>query len=321
MAAELLDTVLLLALPASGKSEARAYMDSLTPEQCREEFHMGPTVQLDDYPYVHMMRCVDEALYELGAEGLFFWSPDRPFRDSIDWGTLIHLVNEDYAWLRSGTAPEPVDPGRWILERLDNARLRARGQALLSGLKPDVFDKVAAALRAEAAKLVAERKKQCKIDLEGKTIVIEFARGGPQGSRMPIEAPSGYQYSLSQLSDDILGRASILYIWVTPEESRRKNDARADPDDPGSILFHGVPSEVMYWEYGCDDIEYLLDKSPHENTVSFLARGKQYDLKFGRLDNREDKTTFIHKPPEQWTEEEKAPLHAELRKAMAQLVE
>src|SRR5438445_6161715 len=52
---EILDVLLLLALPASGKSEVRRYLASLSPEQCRGDFHLGPTVQLDDYPYVHMM--------------------------------------------------------------------------------------------------------------------------------------------------------------------------------------------------------------------------------------------------------------------------
>jgi len=41
---KLIDTLLLLALPASGKSEVRKYLASLTPEQCRNELHMGPTV-------------------------------------------------------------------------------------------------------------------------------------------------------------------------------------------------------------------------------------------------------------------------------------
>ena len=62
-----LDVVLLLALPASGKSEVRRYMASLTPEQCRNEFHLGPTVQLDDYPYVHMMRRVSQELRSRAA--------------------------------------------------------------------------------------------------------------------------------------------------------------------------------------------------------------------------------------------------------------
>ena len=168
--------------------------------------------------------------------------------------------------------------------------------------------------------MVEERRAQCAIDLTGKTIVIEFARGGPQGSRMPIEAPNGYQYSLSQLSDDILGRSAILYIWVTPEESRRKNDARADPDNPGSILFHGVPMEVMLWEYGCDDMDYLLENSPVQGKLAFLARGKQYNLRVGRFDNRVDKTTFVRDPKEEWKEEDIEAIHVELKKAMAQLV-
>ena len=40
MAANLLDTVLLLALPASGKSEVRTYMSTLSQEQCENEFHV-----------------------------------------------------------------------------------------------------------------------------------------------------------------------------------------------------------------------------------------------------------------------------------------
>ena len=318
-ASQLLDTVLLLALPASGKSEARTFMDTLTPEQCREEFHMGPTVQLDDFPYVHMMRRVDEELYKLGLEGLYFWSPDRPFKDEIDWGTLIHLVNEDYSWLRAGKAPSPEDPGAWILDRLDAARLAARGAPILSLLSPEVRDTVAAALRDEAAELVKERHDLCAIDLTGKTVVIEFARGGPQGSRLPIPAPCGYQYSLSQLSDDILKRSVILYIWVTPEESRRKNDARADPDDPGSILHHGVPMEVMLWEYGCDDMDHLIDTSPVPGHVAILARGKQYNLKVSRFDNRNDLTTFVRDPKETWNEEDVKAIHEELKVTMARL--
>ena len=318
-ASQLLDTVLLLALPASGKSEARTFMSSLTPDQCVDEFHMGPTVQLDDFPYVHLMRRVDEELYKLGQEGLFFWSPDRTFKDMIDWGTLIHLVNEDYAWLRSGKAPSTDDPGEWILDRIEQARLAARGAPAISRLTPDVRATVAAGLRTEAADLLKERQEQNAIDLEGKTIVIEFARGGPQGSRMPIEAPCGYQYSLSQLSDDILSRSAILYIWVTPEESRRKNDARADPDDPGSILNHGVPMEVMLWEYGCDDMEHLIQTSPVEGHVCIIARGKQYNLKVTRFDNRDDLTTFVRTPRETWKEEDIKAIHEELKVTMARL--
>src|SRR5213594_810937 len=83
-----LEVLLLLALPASGKSEVRRYLAHLTPQQCRDEFHLGPTVQLDDYPYVQLRR--------RGADGAFFDSDEQPMKESRDWGTLIELLNEDY---------------------------------------------------------------------------------------------------------------------------------------------------------------------------------------------------------------------------------
>src|SRR5512142_659313 len=92
-----IDVLLLLALPASGKSEVRRYLAHLSPEQARDDFHMGPTVQLDDFPYVHLMRRIDDELAAIAHRRLFFQSPDRPYQSPLDWGTLIELVNEDYA--------------------------------------------------------------------------------------------------------------------------------------------------------------------------------------------------------------------------------
>ena len=105
---KIIDVLLLLALPASGKSEVRRYMANLTPEQCRDELHMGPTVQLDDYPYVHMMRRVSEELRKRGHDGVFFDSGDLPMKEPRDWGTLIELLNEDFEDLahRSKWSPE-----------------------------------------------------------------------------------------------------------------------------------------------------------------------------------------------------------------------
>src|SRR5439155_10257299 len=92
-----IDVLLLLALPASGKSEVRRYLAHLTPEQCRDDFHIGPTVQLDDYPCVHMMRRVSQELRARGQDGVFFDSDDQPMKEPRDWGTLVELLNEDYA--------------------------------------------------------------------------------------------------------------------------------------------------------------------------------------------------------------------------------
>jgi len=90
--AQLLDTILLFSLPASGKSEVRRYLASLTPDQCRNDFHMGPTLQLDDYPYVHLMHRIDDELKANGLGYAYYHGPSRPFRDNWTWAVLIELL-------------------------------------------------------------------------------------------------------------------------------------------------------------------------------------------------------------------------------------
>jgi hypothetical protein len=148
---------------------------------------------------------------------------------------------------------------------------------------------------------------------------MECARGGRQGSSMPLPAPYGYLYSLAQLSEPILERASILYVWVTPEESRRKNTERADPNDPGSILHHGVPMPVMLGDYGCDDMEWLIGQSDHPDTVRIEAHGKTFHLPVARFDNRKDKTTFVRGEQAQWRKDDVQALHGGLSEAFARL--
>ena len=99
---------------------------------------------------------------------------------------------------------------------------------------------------------------------------------------------------------EILENAVILYIWVTPEESRRKNADRADPNDPGSNLHHGVPMAVMLGDYGCDDMEYLVNNTEVENTLTIAAHGKTYHIPIGIFDNRVDKTSFLRAEPDKW---------------------
>ena len=73
----LLDTVLLTALPASGKSEVRRYLALQDARTVAEDFHMGPTVQLDDSPYVHMMRRISQEMTAAKTSGLRGLSPRR----------------------------------------------------------------------------------------------------------------------------------------------------------------------------------------------------------------------------------------------------
>ena len=169
--------------------------------------------------------------------------------------------------------------------------------------------------------MLREKQENYTDTLEGKTLVIEFARGGPQGASLPLPDSYGYRYSLSQLSEPILEKAAILYIWVTPEESRRKNQERADPDDPGSILHHGVPIDVMLGDYGCDDLDWLEENSSKPGTVTVEVYGKVFHLPVGRFDNRVDKTSFIRNQKSDWKPEEISAVHEGLKGALDKIAE
>lgn len=317
--AKILDTVLLLALPASGKSEVRRYLKLLPPDSARDDFHMGPTVQLDDFPYVHMMRRLDDELETRGKARAFFHSGERPFIDTRDWGTLIKLVGEDHADLVAKRKSAPASAAGLLLERIEKAAQAVGIAPRLKGLDAATRKAVEAALEKEAAEMLAEKHANYPDSLAGKTLVIEFARGGPDKSAMPLPPPLGYRYSLAQLPASILEKAVILYVWVTPEESRRKNTARTDPNDPGSILHHGVPMEVMLNDYGCDDMDWLEKASKAPGTVTVEAHGRTFVLPMARFDNRVDKTSFLREDKAKWAPADVKAVHEGLKAALDSL--
>jgi hypothetical protein len=310
-----IDVLLLCALPASGKSEVRRYLDLLTPEECNEQFGIGHTVQLDDYPYVHMMRRTSEELRALGQEAVFFDSGNLPMKNPLDWGTLMELLNEDYHDLINKNKPAPACATTWLMERFDACRTKVGADAFWKTLGDDDRAHLIKELGPESKKLLDDKVKEVPDSLDGKTVVVEFARGGAHGSDMPLPDPWGYQYSLRMLCPEMLEKASILYIWVSPEESRRKNDERTDPNDPGSILNHGVPIEVMMNDYGCDDMAYLLETTEVPESVTIKAHGQTYHLPLGRFDNRVDRTTFIRGEKADWSAENVDLLQKGMREA------
>ena len=156
--ADILETVLLLALPASGKSEVRRYLAQLSPDECCRDFHMGPTVQLDDFPYVHMMRRIDDELAARDRPRAFFAAPDRPFRDPRDWGTLIELINEDYADLVARRRQNVTSAAQLLFDRLDAASLKVGLPARLASLDGDLHGALAAALDGEARAMLDEKE-------------------------------------------------------------------------------------------------------------------------------------------------------------------
>jgi hypothetical protein len=293
------DVILLVALPASGKSEIRKLLKNINENELKRDFHIGKNLQLDDFPYVHMMRRIDDELEKMGIERIFFHSPLKPFKNPYDWGTLTELINMDYKDMLE-LKKYNIDPGKWLIDRIETSSKKVGIGERLYKLDKEILDKLSKKISDEAKKILDDKYSNYTNDFSDKTIIIEFARGGKDGSSMPLEEPFGYEYSFKMLDDDILEKAVVLYIWVTPEESRRKNYERANPNDPGSILHHGVPIDVMINDYGCDDIFYLAENSEKKGTITVNKNNKKFHLPFAYFDNRVDKTSFLRDDVSKW---------------------
>ncbi len=109
---------------------------------------------------------------------------------------------------------------------------------------------------------------------EKMTTLIEFARGGENGI---FEA-------MNYLHEDILKRATLLYIKVSYEESVRKNRRRAKPGMEDSILHHSLPDEKMDFYYKTNDWEKLAAKNPDYIEV------KGFKVPYAVFENEPEKT-------------------------------
>lgn len=278
------DTLLLLGLPASGKSVIRQRLSTIAAGPSDVGAAVGPTIQLDDFPYVHLMWRVDEALAELGHEKLFYEPQYEQLHDLRDFTTLIRLLDEDYAALDDASPARIPDAGPWIVERLSRARAFAGVGPLTDQLEPGTIRAVGRAIEGEAASFArdwcARRRPR-----DG-TVVIEFARGGPEGTRPPLAPPFGYAHALECLSPTLLRRAMVLYVWVTPAESRTRNRRRATLGAEGSTLRHAVPERAMRESYGVDDMDQLIATSGRPGTLEVRAHGSVFHLPVARVDNR-----------------------------------
>jgi hypothetical protein len=107
-----------------------------------------------------------------------------------------------------------------------------------------------------------------------KTTLVEFARGGD----------NGIAEALSYLHEDILKKASLVYIKVSYEESVRKNRRRARKGQEDSILYHSLPDEKMDFYYKTNDWEKLAAKDPDYIEV------KGFKIPYGVFENEPEKT-------------------------------
>jgi hypothetical protein len=289
-------------------------------EVATRDFGLGPTVQLDDYPYVHLMRRINDEILRLGGPPVFFASNEGPFLEGGDWATLIELVNEDYAAL--GIEPSvPAEPTAWMLQRFDRARRAVGLNPPFDELPEELLIAIEAELDDEIAEFDRERLATLASYEPGvSTVLIEFARGGPEGTEPPLPDPHGYAFSLRYLSPGILRRAAALYVWVTPEESRRRNVDRAIPGLEGdaSILHHGVPEVVMRGDYGVDDFLWLLERGGGR-IIKVDAGDATVAIPSTIFDNRTDHTSFLRADQSEWDPGLVRALHVALTSAFAQL--
>ena len=225
------------------------------------------------------------------------------------------MLNEDYHDLMNRNVVKTDSAAQLLFDRIDRAGEIAGIAPRLGLLDGGVRTRLASILEREARAMLDGKHAAYPESFENKTIIIECARGGPDGASMPLTGTFGYQYSLPMFCPEILENAVILYIWVTPEESRRKNADRADPNDLGSNLHHGVPMAVMLGDYGCDDMEYLVNTAEVRDTVTVRAHGRTYNVPIGIFDNRVDKTSFLRAEPDEWDAAKVADVTAAIRRA------
>ncbi|MBN2323560.1 MAG: hypothetical protein JXQ30_07495 [Spirochaetes bacterium] len=106
------------------------------------------------------------------------------------------------------------------------------------------------------------------------TALVEFSRGSEHG---------GYGRAFANLDTRLLGRAAVLYVDVSFDESLRKNRKRYDPKDPGSILRHSLPDEKLRRLYGDTDWEDLAEADSgnidlNGVTVPYAVFGNEDDV-------------------------------------------
>ena len=101
MAHEVLELILLLGRPASGKSEIIDYLQRLDPAERLRRLHVGELRVLDDFPLLWAWFEEDAILEAMGRPRLHT-TPDNSFLGNHLWEVLIRRLGLEYEKLRAG---------------------------------------------------------------------------------------------------------------------------------------------------------------------------------------------------------------------------
>jgi hypothetical protein len=93
------EILFLIARPAAGKSEIIEYLKRTDEATRRARFHVGPFVELDDFPMLWTWFEEDRILARLGQARLHS-DPDEHFLHPYLWDVLIERLGLEYAKLR-----------------------------------------------------------------------------------------------------------------------------------------------------------------------------------------------------------------------------
>lgn len=188
---------------------------------------------------------------------------DQERRDRFHIGSMVEIDDFPFLW-------------RWFEE---DALLAEMGKERLYTDKDGYFkDHYLWDLLIKMINLDFEKYLRDEEDIDQKTVLIEFSRG---------KEHDGYKHALPILSNKILKNLSIMYVNVPWEESLRKNRQRFNPDNPDSILEHGLPDSKLERLYRHCDFSEIAKSSKDILTINGIK------VPYAILENGDDVTTAM----------------------------
>jgi len=105
---ERFETIILIGRPAAGKSEVIDFLKNTAEPERSRRFHIGPFVEIDDFPFVWESFEVDDLLEKLG-QARVFTTKDYYFLGDHVWDLFIERINLEF---RKRIARDPASTAK-----------------------------------------------------------------------------------------------------------------------------------------------------------------------------------------------------------------